>query len=155
MTEQILLDLISAMTKNEPFNYSDDNMEIHVTPNSTYISYSSNPKKKVEEPNKDEEVKAFLEYCDNLDDDFFVEVCESFSEEELNKLQDDLDTINYKNTISVFKNRVKEVSDKNLAEIAKIANENIKEQETAIMNAQAIIKDIKSSIDLANKKYSC
>ena len=92
------------------------------------------------------EIEQFLKYCDLLDDDLFVEVCESFSDEELDNLQKQLDTENYRNTISVFTTRVKEIAHNKLAEIINEADAEIKRQEQIISNAHLVIEEIHREI---------
>lgn len=150
LPEKALNEMIKALMKGEDYSYSDDNTNIHVTPNGISIQYSSQKK----EDNKEKEVNEFLQFVDQLDDDLFTEVCESFPPTELNRLQKELDTDNYRNTIKVFTDRTKEIAEKKLQEIIKAADAELKRQDEIISSAKAIIKDIHNELDTAILKYS-
>ena len=146
LSDKMLHELFVALEKGEPFEYSDANTQISITPNGISIQYKNTVDTK--------EIEQFLKYCDNLDDDLFIEVTETFSEEELVKLQNDLDTENYRNTIAVFTSRIKEVANNKLAEIIMEADAEIKRQEQIISNAHLVIEEIHRELDEANKKYN-
>lgn len=150
LNDKMLQEIFSALEKGETFNYSDDNTSLSVSPNGLSIQFKSVSKKTV----KDKEIAAFLNFCDNLHDDLFTEVCETFEDAELEKLQNDLDTDNYRNTIKVFSTRVGEVANNRLTEIVNAADAEICRQEKAIKNAQAIIDDIHAELDRAYDKYA-
>lgn len=149
-TEQMLQEIFSALEKGETYGYSDGNTALEISPNSISIRYNSMPKR----TNKDAEVAKFLNFCDNLNDDLFSETCESFTDGELDALQDALDTDNYRNTIKVFTTRVKEIANNKLAEIVNEADVEIRHQEEIIRNAQAVIDDIHKTLDEAHAKYT-
>ena len=146
LSDKMLHELFVALEKGEPFEYSDANTQISINPNGISIQYKNTVDTK--------EIENFLKYCDNLDDDLFIEVTETFSEEELVKLQNDLDTENYRNTIAVFTSRIKEVANNKLAEIIMEADAEIKRQEQIISNAHLVIEEIHRELDEANKKYN-
>lgn len=147
LNEKMLKEIFNALEKGETFNYSDDNTTFSISPNGISIQYQNNiTTKKVE-------VEKFLEYCDRIDDELFVEVCESFEDGELNKLQEQLDTDNYRETIKVFTKRIKEIANNKLTEIVNAANSEIERQELNIKNAQAIIDDIHAELDRVQSKY--
>lgn len=150
LTDKMLQEIFTALVKGETYGYSDGNVTVQVSPNSIQINCSSTPKR----TDKDIEVAKFLEFCDNLHDDLFVEVCESFADGELDYLQKNLDTDNYRETIKVFTTRAREIAGSRLAEIIDAADAEIRKQESIIQNAQAIITDIHSSLDEAHAKYS-
>jgi hypothetical protein len=150
LTDKMLQEIISAVQKGETYSYSDGNTAIQVSPNGMSISYKSSTKK----TNRNAEVIKFLNFCDNLHDDLFVEVCESFADGELNWLQKNLDTDNYRETIKIFTTRAREIAGNHWAKIVNDAEAEIRRQEIIIQNAQAIIKDIHSSLDEAHAKYS-
>lgn len=150
LNDKMLHEIFETLQRGENYNYSDENSSIKVTPNGISVQFRSTPKTS----DKDKEVKNFLNFCDNLHDDLFGEVCESFSNEELYTLQTELDTANYKNTIKVFTTRVKEIANSRLAEIINEADVEIKHQERIIKNAQAIIDDIHRTLDEAHAKYT-
>ena len=146
LTDKMLHEIFTALEKGEAFEYSDDNTQITISPNGISIQYQSN--------SSEREVEDFLNYCDNLDDELFIEVCESFEETELNELQHQLDTENYKNTIEVFTGRVKEIANNHLAEITNAANAELQRLEQVIADARNSISEIHKEIDEANAKYS-
>lgn len=146
LSDKMLHEMFVALEKGEPFEYSDANTQISINPNGISIQYKNTVDTK--------EIENFLKYCDNLDDDLFIEVTETFSEEELVKLQNDLDTENYRNTIAVFTSRIKEVANNKLAEIIMEADAEIKRQEQIISNAHLVIEEIHRELDEANKKYN-
>ena len=149
-TEQMLQEIFSALEKGETYGYSDGNTVVEISPNSISIRYNSIPKR----TNKDAEVAKFLNFCDNLNDDLFSETCESFTDGELDALQEALDTDNYRTTIEVFTTRVREIANNKLAEIVNEADVEIRHQEEIIRNAQAIIDDIHKTLDEAHAKYT-
>lgn len=146
LTEKMLHDIFKALEKGEQYEYSDGNTQITINPNGISIQYQSNT--------SETEVEDFLNYCDNLDDELFIEVCESFEEEELNELQHQLDTENYRNTIEVFTTRVREIAGSRLAEITNAANAELTRLENVINESRKAISDIHKELDEANAKYS-
>ena len=149
-TEQMLQEIFSALEKGETYGYSDANTSVEISPNTISIRYNSMPKR----TNKDAEITKFLNFCDNLNDDLFSETCESFTDGELDALQEALDTDNYRNTIKVFTTRVKEIANNRLTEIVNDADVEIRHQEEVIRNAQAVIDDIHKTLDEAHAKYT-
>ena len=156
LNDKMLHEIFEALQRGESYGYSDGNTSVEVTPNSISIQYSStkNPNCHSVKSNKDKEVKEFLNFCDRINDDLFVEVCETFSDEELYNLQTDLDTDNYRNTIKVFSSRVGEVANNRLTEIVNDADVEIRHQENIIKNAKAVIEDIHNTLDEAYAKYA-
>lgn len=149
-TEQMLQEIFSALEKGETYGYSDGNTAVEISPNSISIRYNSVPKR----TNKDAEVTKFLNFCDSLNDDLFVEVCETFSNEELTRLQNNLDTDEYQETIKIFSTRVGEVAHNRLTEICNAADSEIRRQEMIIENAKKAIEDIHKELDEAHAKYA-
>jgi hypothetical protein len=150
LTDEMLQEIISALQKGETYNYANENTAIQVSPNGISINYKSTPKR----INKDAEVTKFLDFCDSIHDDLFVEICESFEDGELDQLQKNLDTDNYRETINIFTARAREIADSRLAEIINEADAEINRQEFIIQNAKDIIKEIHASLDEALAKYS-
>lgn len=146
LTDKMLHEIFTALEKGEAFEYSDDNTQITINPNGISIQYQSS--------SSEREVEDFLNYCDNLDDELFIEVCESFEEAELNELQHQLDTENYKNTIEVFTGRVQEIANNHLTEITNAANAELQRLEQVIADARNSIHEIYKEIAEANAKYS-
>ena len=146
LTDKMLREIFTALEKGEAFEYSDDNMQISINPHCINIQYTQDQ--------ASDEVEDFLNYCDKLDDDLFIEACESFEEEELNELQHQLDTENYKNTIEVFTARVKEIADNHRAEITNAATAEIQRLEQLIVDSRNAIYGLRTEIENANVKYS-
>lgn len=146
LTDQMLHDMFTALERGEAYEYQDKNMQISINPQGISIQYQNTVDTK--------EVEDFLHYCDELDDDLFIEVCESFDESELDALQKNLDTDNYKETITIFKTRVKEVAQNRLAEIINEADAEIKTQERIIAEAHQIIEAIHKDLEEATIKYN-
>jgi hypothetical protein len=153
-TEKMLHEIVNALMKGETYEYSDDNTDVHITPNGISIQYQSQPREEIKSNTKDQEVTEFIKFCDRLTDDLFIEVCDSFQDGELDKLQRDLNTDNYRNTIKVFTIRAKEIANNKLTEIINACDVELKRQEEIIRNANAIIKDIHSELDRAHSIYS-
>ena len=151
LTDKMLHEIFEAISRGESYGYSDGNNSIEVTPNSIRINFKSKP---AVPSTKDRDVATFLNFCDNLNDDLFVEVCETFSNEELTRLQNNLDTDNYQETIKIFSTRVGEVAHNRLAEICNAADSEIRRQEMIIENAKKAIEDIHRELDEAHAKYA-
>lgn len=146
LTDQMLHDMFTALERGETYEYQDKNMQISINPQGISIQYQNTEDTK--------EVQDFLHYCDELDDDLFIEVCESFNESELDALQKNLDTDNYKETINIFKTRVQEIAQNRLAEIINEADAEIKAQERIIAEAHQIIEAIHKDLEEATRKYN-
>ena len=142
----MLHEIFKALEKGEQYEYSDANTQISINPHGISIQYKSSTDTR--------EVEDFLRYCDQLDDELFIEVCESFEADELSKLQDQLDTPSYKETISTFTQRVKEIAHSRLTEIINAADAEIKRQEQIMADARQVIEDIHKELDAANAKYN-
>lgn len=151
LTDKMLHEIFEAISRGESYGYSDGNNSIEVTPNSIRINFKSKP---AVPSTKDRDVATFLNFCDSLNDDLFVEVCETFSNEELTRLQNNLDTDHYQETIKIFSTRVGEVAHNRLAEICNAADSEIRRQEMIIENAKKAIEDIHQELDEAHAKYA-
>lgn len=153
-SEKMLTEMFNALQKGEQYNYSDGNTQISINPNGIKIQYSSEPKVK-KDSTKETTVNNFLTYCDKLDDDFFVEVCDTFTGAEIEKLQEQLDTDDYQKTIDLFTTRIKEVGNTRLSEIINAYDAEIKIQEHKIESAKKRIAEIHTELDKATRKYTC
>lgn len=153
-SEKMLTEMFNALQKGEQYNYSDGNTQISINPNGIKIQYSSEPKVK-KDSTKETAVNNFLTYCDKLDDDFFVEVCETFTGAEMEKLQEQLDTDDYQKTIDLFTSRIKEVGNTKLSEIINAYDAEIKIQEHKIESAKKRIAEIHKELDRVTRKYTC
>lgn len=150
LSDQLLEQVISALANGENFEYADENTQVHVAPNGVSITYKSSTKR----DDKDVKVNQFLTFCEELDDEVFIETCESFEAGELEKLQSDLDTDNYERSIQVFTQRGQEIAASKLEQIINEADIEIKINERIIKEAQAAIEDLHSRLDEAYAKYS-
>ena len=146
LTDKMLHEIFTALEKGESFEYSDGNTQISINPHGISIQYQSNV--------NDAEIEDFLQYCNHLDDDLFIEVCESFQEKELESLQKQLDTPEYKEAIQIFTQRVKEVANNKLTEIINTADVELTRQEQIIKTARQTIEDIHKELDAAHAKYT-
>lgn len=146
LTDRMLHEIFKALEKGEQYEYSDANTQISINPHGISIQYKTSTDTR--------EVEDFLRYCDRLDDELFIEVCESFEADELSKLQDQLDTPSYKETISTFTQRVKEIAHSRLTEIINAADAEIKRQEQIMADARQAIEEIHKELDAANAKYN-
>lgn len=146
LTDKMLHEIFTALEKGESFEYSDGNTQISINPHGISIQYQSNV--------NDAEIEDFLQYCNHLDDDLFIEVCESFQENELESLQKQLDTPKYKEAIQIFTKRVKEVANNRLTEIINTADVELTRQEQIIKTARQTIEDIHKELDAAHAKYT-
>ena len=146
LTDKMLHEIFVALQKGEQYEYSDANTQISINPHGISIQYKADKSTR--------EIEDYLRYCDSLHDDLFVEVCESFEAHELEKLQDQLDTADYKNTIEVFTQRVKEIAHSRLTEIINEADVEIRHQEQIIKDARQAIEDIHRQLDEAHAKYN-
>ena len=154
LTTKMLTEMFNALQKGEQYNYSDDNMQISISPNGIKVQYSSEPKVNKSDV-KETAVDKFLTYCDKLDDEFFVEVCNTFTGEEMEKLQEQLDTDDYQKTIDTFTTRIKEVGNTKLSAIINAYDAEIKIQEHKIESAKNRIAEIHKELDKATSKYTC
>ena len=154
LTTKMLTEMFNALQKGEQYNYSDGNTQISISPNGIKVQYSSEPKVK-KDNTKETAVDKFLTYCDKLNDEFFVEVCDTFTGEEIEKLQAQLDTDDYQKTIDIFTTRIKEVGNTKLSEIINAYDAEIKIQEHKIESAKKRISDIHTELDKATRKYTC
>ena len=152
LTIDLLQQLLTALEKNEPFAYKDGNTEIRIEPNKAYIKYSNFEEQEPEQENK--AVVEFLNYCDTLNDDLFIEVCESFKEDELKQLQDNLDTDKYQESINTFTTRVEEIAESRLAKIINESAAEIENLEKVIADSYASIESIRKEMKEAYAKYS-
>lgn len=146
LTEEMLQQMVTAVMNGQEFNYTSDDTHVHVTPNGISIKYTINK--------RDREIQNFLDFCDKMDDRLFVKVCESFENDELKKLQNDLDTDNYLNTINTFRLRTKTVADNLMADVVKKADAEIRRYEEIIANAKEAIKDVHAELEHAYNIYN-
>ena len=111
MSNEELQEFLMALeqNKNYRFNKNGLNLEFKTTKNGfeTHMTYK--------EPTQ-QEVDEFTRYCENMDDELFVNICEFIGKDGLNKIQDCLDSENIesvRSAISYFKAHAREfIADK-------------------------------------------
>lgn len=159
LTTKMLTEMFNALQKGEQYNYSDGNTQISINPHGIKIQYNSNKNENIDKKDakaiQEKKVQEFLAYCDKLDDEFFVEVCNTFTGEEMEKLQEQLDTDDYQKTIDIFTSRIKEVGNTKLSEIINAYDAEIKIQEHKIESAKKRIAEIHKDLDRVTRKYTC
>ena len=148
LSNAVLREMYEALSKGENFNYADDNTVISVSPHGISIQYQKSNSMSKEQRDK------FIDYCNSLDDDLFVEVCDTFEDGELDQLQSMLDTSDYNIAIKTFVTRVKEVAGEKLSQIINEADTEIKYQEQIIAQANLAIEEIHKELEEAHKKYN-
>ena len=101
-------ELFDALAENGESNYSENGLNISAKASdgctSLQISY--------EEPSAKKEVEDFEKYLENLDDDLFVETCESLGNENVVKINQCLKSNNIESVRSAimrFKTELKEI----------------------------------------------
>ena len=133
----MLRDIITTIKLGKPFKYQDEFMTLIINPDP-----------------QETEISEFLKYCENISDDLFIEICESFEDGELNQLQKQLDTENYKDTINTFKSRAKELAERHLTEITNSLYAEKSKLENIIFDAKYRIDNICKELEHANNKYN-
>lgn len=104
MSEQEIKELLTASDHNEDYSYDKDGLKIEVkhTDNSKTISITyDNPTKTIKEN--------FVSNLENISDEDFVAICEFIGKEELNYIQELIDSNyqeNIENGINIFKRNV-------------------------------------------------
>ena len=104
MSEQDIKELLIASDHNEDYSYNKDGLKIEIkhTDNSKTISITyDNPTKTIKEN--------FVSNLENISDEDFVAICEFIGKEELNYIQELIDSNyqeNIENGINIFKRNV-------------------------------------------------
>lgn len=115
MIENLLKDVMSneefqeflialEQNKNYRFNKNGLNLEFKTTKNGfeTHMTYKEPTQKEIDE---------FTRYCENIDDELFVNICEFIGKDGLNKIQDCLDSNNIesvRSAVQFFRNNAKD-----------------------------------------------
>ena len=115
MIENLLKDVMSneefqeflialEQNKNYRFNKNGLNLEFKTTKNGveTHVTYKEPTQKEIDE---------FTRYCENIDDELFVNICEFIGKDGLNKIQDCLDSNNIesvRSAVQFFRNNAKD-----------------------------------------------
>ena len=106
MSNEELQEFLRALeqNKNYRFNKNGLNLEFKTTKNGfeTHMTYKEPAQQEVDE---------FTRYCENMDDELFVSICEFIGKDGLNKIQDCLDSNNIesvRSAIQFFRNNAKD-----------------------------------------------
>lgn len=102
MSEQEIKELLTASDHNEDYTYNKDGLKIEIkhTDNSKTISITyDNPTETIKEN--------FISNLENISDEDFIAICEFIGKEELNYIQELIDSQEYiKDGINIFKRNV-------------------------------------------------
>lgn len=99
--------LIKAFANGEDYNYDKNGLKVEFTNNGSNCNLTINYSNPIED-----EKQAFTDFCESLDDKLFVDVCEELGEDNLQRVQDCLDSNNIdsiRSSVNYFKSNVKEV----------------------------------------------
>ena len=104
MSEQDIKELLTASDHNEDYNYNKDGLKVEIkhTDNSKtiFITYD-NPTEVIK--------NNFISNLENISDEDFIAICEFIGKEELNRIQNLIDSNNQKDVedgINIFKRNV-------------------------------------------------
>lgn len=102
MSEQEIKELLTASDHNEDYSYNKDGLKIEIkhTDNSKTISITyDNPTETIKEN--------FISNLENISDEDFIAICEFIGKEELNYIQELIDSQEHiKDGINIFKRNV-------------------------------------------------
>lgn len=140
LTDEVINDIVKALEQGGSYEYSKNPVYIKVTPNEIYIKYKDMT-----------DIQKFYDYVESLDDDLFIEVCESFGEGELNALHEKLED---SDSIKIFTNRVKDIASKKMLEELSELEQYKKELESIIEESKKELIDVHDQINLVCKKYA-
>lgn len=149
ISPEVLQEAINTLLSGGEFNYEDSNIKINMGPNGIFIQSSNKKDLKTHK-----EVNKFLDFCKDLDDDLFIAACETFDPETLATLEKELDTDNYRNTITMFTSAVKEVAKSKLESMITAADVEIRKHEKNIFESQQMINQIHKDLDEIQSKYN-
>lgn len=133
----ILNDLITELFKKGKVEYNRDGLQVDAdkSDNGLFVKIAYE-----DQPDESEQIVSdFESYIQGLDDDFFLEVAESFEGGKLKIIQDKLDSKN----ISKIKEGIKEFKN----QVAKIATRDL---DSVTVDINDLEKDLKSLYELKN-----
>lgn len=146
--DNVLNTLVAKLLAEGAAEFSQDGLNIKTTYDNGCLSISAS----FVSPKEDEAKKLvdnFENYINSLNDEFFLEVAESFENGQLKKVQDMLDSKQpeiIKNGINIFMNRLKEVA-------AGKVNDINKDIEKAEKELSELIEIRDSYVHVLNKKF--
>ena len=146
--DNILNSLVAKLFADGAAEFSQDGLNIKTTYDNGCLSISAS----FVSPKEDEKKKlltSFEDYINSLNDEFFLEVAESFKEGQLKEIQDLLDSNNINTVnkgINIFMGKLKEVAADKVEEI----NKDIKKTEEELSE---LIEIRDSYVHVLNKKF--
>lgn len=112
-------ELVKAINENREYNYEKDGLTIKAKSNDNSLSLSIAYSEDKKESNlAKQEVVKFQEFLNKLDDDLFIEVCDSLGQREIEKIQeclnsDKLETV--RAAILNFRSTLNKIADNKIA----------------------------------------
>ena len=146
--DNILNSLVAKLFADGAAEFSQDGLNIKTTYDNGCLNISAS----FVSPKEDEKKKlltSFEDYINSLNDEFFLEVAESFKEGQLKEIQDLLDSNNINTVnkgINIFMDKLKEVAAAKVEEI----NKDIKKTEEELSE---LIEIRDSYVHVLNKKF--
>lgn len=146
--DNVLNTLVAKLLTEGAAEFSQDGLNIKTTYDNGCLNISAS----FVSPKEDEKKKlltSFEDYINSLNDEFFLEVAESFKEGQLKEIQDLLDSNNINTVnkgINIFMDKLKEVAAAKVEEI----NKDIKKTEEELSE---LIEIRDSYVHVLNKKF--
>ena len=146
--DNVLNTLVAKLLSEGAAEFSQDGLNIKTTYDNGCLNISAS----FVSPKEDEKKKlltSFEDYINSLNDEFFLEVAESFKEGQLKEIQDLLDSNNINTVnkgINIFMGKLKEVAAAKVEEI----NGDIKKTEEELSE---LIEIRDSYVHVLNKKF--
>ena len=146
--DDVLNTLVAKLLTDGMAEFSQDGLNIKTTYDNGCLNISAS----FVSPKEDEKKKlltSFEDYINSLNDEFFLEVAESFKEGQLKEIQDFLDSNNINTVnkgINIFMDKLKEVAAAKVEEI----NKDIKKTEEELSE---LIEIRDSYVHVLNKKF--
>lgn len=146
--DNVLNTLVAKLLAEGAAEFSQDGLNIKTTYDNGCLNISAS----FVSPKEDEKKKlltSFEDYINSLNDEFFLEVAESFKEGQLKEIQDLLDSNNINTVnkgINIFMGKLKEVAAAKVEEI----NKDIKKTEEELSE---LIEIRDSYVHVLNKKF--
>lgn len=146
--DDVLNTLVAKLLTDGMAEFSQDGLNIKTTYDNGCLNISAS----FVSPKEDEKKKlltSFEDYINSLNDEFFLEVAESFKEGQLKEIQDLLDSNNINTVnkgINIFMDKLKEVAADKVEEI----NKDIKKTEEELSE---LIEIRDSYVHVLNKKF--
>lgn len=120
MSNEDFQELVKANEKGEDYKFDKNGLNIEIVNSKNGFKYII----EYSQPTQDE-VDAFTDYCESLDDELFVGICEFIGKDGLTKIQDCLDSDNIesvRSAVQYFKNNAKDYVNSKIEEYKKLLN---------------------------------